>query len=73
MNVWHLSDPPSFSLPTTFKVIYMYSKQMRTQIFQGLNITKKAVKIFKNREIKTGIKAELEMIKKREKFALLSL
>ncbi len=19
MNVWHLSDPPSFSLPTTFK------------------------------------------------------
>jgi hypothetical protein len=45
----------------------MYSKQMRTQIFQGLNVTKKYVKIFKNREIKAEIKAELEMIKKGKK------
>jgi hypothetical protein len=25
VNVWHLSDPPSFSLPTTFKYISDYN------------------------------------------------
>jgi hypothetical protein len=31
VNVWHLSDPPSFSLPTTFKVWFFFI-QLHQQI-----------------------------------------